>query len=141
MARRRAGPRSASRFSARRLRNTALFDAVKAVGMELCPTLDISIPVGKDSLSMRTTWQAPNQAGLVETHSVTAPLSLVATAFAPVTDVRRVLTPEIPAEMIEATSKVYIQAFEAITGQTFEPPSTDEAVLDRIRRNLAPYRP
>jgi phosphoribosylaminoimidazole-succinocarboxamide synthase len=48
--------------------------------------------------------------------------------------------PEIPAGMIEETSKVYIQAFEAITGQTFEPPAADEPVLDRIRRNLAPYR-
>jgi phosphoribosylaminoimidazole-succinocarboxamide synthase len=47
--------------------------------------------------------------------------------------------PEIPAEVIEATSKVYIQAFEAITGQPFEPPAADEPVLDRIRRNLARY--
>ena len=46
--------------------------------------------------------------------------------------------PEIPAAMIEETSKVYIQAFEAITGQTFEPPA-DEPVLDRVRRNLAHY--
>jgi phosphoribosylaminoimidazole-succinocarboxamide synthase len=49
--------------------------------------------------------------------------------------------PEIPAQVIEDTSKVYIQAFEAITGQAFEPPAADEPVLDRIRRNLAPYRP
>ena len=49
--------------------------------------------------------------------------------------------PEIPAEMIEATSKVYIEAFETITAQTFQPPAADEPVLDRIRRNLAPYRP
>ncbi|MDE2487791.1 MAG: phosphoribosylaminoimidazolesuccinocarboxamide synthase [Alphaproteobacteria bacterium] len=48
--------------------------------------------------------------------------------------------PEIPARMIEDTSKVYIQAFEAITGQRFEPPAEDEPVLERIRRNLAPYR-
>ncbi|HEY9218521.1 MAG TPA: phosphoribosylaminoimidazolesuccinocarboxamide synthase [Phenylobacterium sp.] len=47
--------------------------------------------------------------------------------------------PEIPAEVIEATSKVYIQAFEAITGETFEPAAGDEPVLDRIRRNLARY--
>ena len=47
--------------------------------------------------------------------------------------------PEIPADVIEATSRVYIQAFEAITGQTFEPAADDEPVLDRIRRNLAPY--
>jgi phosphoribosylaminoimidazole-succinocarboxamide synthase len=49
-------------------------------------------------------------------------------------------SPELPAGIIDNTSKVYIQAFEAITGQTFEPPAADEPVLDRIRRNLAPYR-
>jgi phosphoribosylaminoimidazole-succinocarboxamide synthase len=49
--------------------------------------------------------------------------------------------PEIPAAMIEESSRVYIQAFEAITGQAFAPPAGDEPVLDRIRRNLAPYRP
>lgn len=47
--------------------------------------------------------------------------------------------PEIPPEVIEQTSKVYIQAFEAITGQTFEPPTGDEPVLERIRRNLAAF--
>ena len=49
--------------------------------------------------------------------------------------------PEIPADLIEATSKVYIEAFETITGQAFQPAAADEPVLDRIRRNLAPYRP
>jgi phosphoribosylaminoimidazole-succinocarboxamide synthase len=50
--------------------------------------------------------------------------------------------PEIPAELIESTSKVYVEAFEKITGQTFQPPAaTDGPVLERIRRNLAPYRP
>ncbi|MEW5687397.1 MAG: phosphoribosylaminoimidazolesuccinocarboxamide synthase [Pseudomonadota bacterium] len=49
--------------------------------------------------------------------------------------------PEIPAELIEGASKVYVQAFETITGQAFQPPPADEPVLDRIRRNLAPYRP
>src|SRR6202012_879538 len=67
-----------------------LFDAVKAVGTELCPALGLAIPVGKDSLSMRTVW---TEAG--ETRSVTAPLSLVISAFAPVADVRRALTPEL----------------------------------------------
>ncbi len=74
-----------------------LYDAVRAVGLELCPALGIAVPVGKDSLSMRTTWQAGGK-----TESVTAPLSLVVTAFAPVTDVRRVLTPEIPGEVESA---------------------------------------
>ena len=68
-----------------------LFDAVRAVGVELCPALGIAIPVGKDSMSMRTTWQDGGQA-----RSVTAPLSLIVSAFAPVTDVRRALTPELP---------------------------------------------
>jgi len=70
-----------------------LYDAVRAVGTELCPALGIAIPVGKDSLSMRTVW---SEGG--ETRAVTAPLSLVVSAFAPVTDVRRVLTPELSGE-------------------------------------------
>jgi phosphoribosylformylglycinamidine synthase len=70
-----------------------LYDAVRAVGVELCPALGIAIPVGKDSLSMRTAWQAG-----AEARAVTAPLSLIVTAFAQVTDVRRVLTPEIAPE-------------------------------------------
>ncbi|HEY2356786.1 MAG TPA: phosphoribosylaminoimidazolesuccinocarboxamide synthase [Phenylobacterium sp.] len=49
--------------------------------------------------------------------------------------------PEIPADLIEGASKVYVEAFETITGQTFHPPSAREPMLDRIRRNLAPYRP
>lgn len=49
--------------------------------------------------------------------------------------------PEIPAALIEGASKVYIEAYETITGQTFQPPATDEPMLERIRRNLSPYRP
>jgi phosphoribosylformylglycinamidine synthase len=67
----------------------ALFDAVRAVGMELCPALGIAIPVGKDSLSMRTAWRDAGG----RARSVTAPLSLVVSAFAKVSDVRRALTP------------------------------------------------
>ena len=70
--------------------DAGLYDAVKAVGMELCPALGIAIPVGKDSMSMKTVWE---EAG--ETKSVTAPLSLIISAFAPVTDVRRTLTPQL----------------------------------------------
>jgi len=69
-----------------------LFDTVKAVGMELCPALGVSIPVGKDSMSMRTTW---TDAKSGEDKSVTAPVSLIVSAFAPVTDARRVLTPQL----------------------------------------------
>lgn len=67
-----------------------LFDTVKAVGMELCPSLDITIPVGKDSMSMRTVWQDDGQE-----KAVTSPMSLVISAFAPVPDVRKTLTPQL----------------------------------------------
>ncbi|NMM39153.1 MAG: phosphoribosylformylglycinamidine synthase [Glaciimonas sp.] len=70
--------------------DAALFDTVKAVGMELCPALGISIPVGKDSLSMRTTWQ---DEGIAK--AVISPVSLIVTAFAPVHDARLSLTPQI----------------------------------------------
>ena len=68
--------------------DAALYDAVRAVAMELCPALGISIPVGKDSMSMRTTWRDDGR-----DKAVTAPVSLIVTAFAPVPDVRRALTP------------------------------------------------
>jgi phosphoribosylformylglycinamidine synthase len=70
--------------------DAALFDAVKAVGMELCPQLDISIPVGKDSLSMQTVWQHGNTQ-----QRTVSPVSLVITGFARVSDVRRTLTPQL----------------------------------------------
>ena len=66
-----------------------LYDTVKAVGMELCPELGITIPVGKDSMSMATRW---NEDGTDK--SVTSPLSLIVTGFAPVTDIRQTLTPQ-----------------------------------------------
>ena len=64
----------------------ALFEAVQAVGMELCPALGIAIPVGKDSLSMRTRWGDAQ---------VSSPLTLIATAFAPVDDAALTLTPQL----------------------------------------------
>ena len=70
--------------------DAALFDAVKAVGMELCPALDISIPVGKDSLSMQTVWTDGEQA-----QRTVSPVSLAITGFARVDDVRRTLTPQL----------------------------------------------
>ncbi len=70
--------------------DAGLFDTVRAVGQELCPRLGIAIPVGKDSLSMKTVWR---EAG--EDRAVTGPLSLIVTAFAPVADVRRTLTPQL----------------------------------------------
>ncbi|MBK1611979.1 phosphoribosylformylglycinamidine synthase [Rubrivivax gelatinosus] len=70
--------------------DAALYDTVKAVGLELCPALGVGIPVGKDSLSMKTRW---SEGG--ETRQVTAPVSLIATAFATLADVRGTLTPQL----------------------------------------------
>jgi phosphoribosylformylglycinamidine synthase len=70
--------------------DVALFDAVQAVGMELCPALGISIPVGKDSLSMATIWQLDGRK-----QKTVSPVSLNITAFARVTDVRQSLTPQL----------------------------------------------
>jgi len=67
-----------------------LFDTVHAVGMELCPQLGITIPVGKDSMSMRTAWSDNG-----ENKAVTAPMSLIISAFAPVLDVRKTVTPQL----------------------------------------------
>jgi phosphoribosylformylglycinamidine synthase len=66
--------------------DAALYDTVRAVALELCPALGVSIPVGKDSLSMRTAWEGKE---------VVAPLSLIVSAFAPVIDTRATLTPQV----------------------------------------------
>ena len=76
--------------------DAALYDTVQAVGMELCPMLGIAIPVGKDSMSMKTVWSEGD-----EQRAVTAPLSLIVSAFAPVTDVRRTLTPQLRTDQGE----------------------------------------
>ena len=70
--------------------DAGLYAAVKAIGEELCPALEVTIPVGKDSMSMKTKWQ---QNG--ENKAVTAPLSLVITAFARVEDIRKTVTPQL----------------------------------------------
>lgn len=67
-----------------------LYDAVKAVGMELCPELGLTIPVGKDSMSMKTRWEDEGRE-----KTVTSPMSLIVTGFAPVTDIRKTLTPQL----------------------------------------------
>ncbi|MGP5502048.1 phosphoribosylformylglycinamidine synthase [Psychrobacter faecalis] len=74
--------------------DAALFDAVHAIGEELCPALGIAIPVGKDSLSMRANWTDNVKDGSKD-KSVVSPMSLVITAFAPVIDVAKTLTPEL----------------------------------------------
>ena len=70
-----------------------LFATVQAVGMEVCPELGVCIPVGKDSLSMKTVWREQD-----DEHAVVSPVSLVVSAFAPVHDVRLSVTPELKAE-------------------------------------------
>jgi phosphoribosylformylglycinamidine synthase len=72
----------------------ALFEAVKAVGMELCPELGICIPVGKDSMSMKTVWQDGKQE-----KTALSPMSLIVSAFAPADDVRATLTPQLKVDV------------------------------------------
>jgi phosphoribosylformylglycinamidine synthase len=67
-----------------------LYEMVKTAGLEFCPALDLTIPVGKDSLSMKTTWHDENGE-----KAVASPVSLIVTAFAPVQDIRRTLTPQL----------------------------------------------
>ena len=70
--------------------DAALFDTVRAVALDLCPQLGISIPVGKDSMSMRTAWVEGGKP-----HTVVSPLSLIVTAFAPCEDTRATWTPQL----------------------------------------------
>ncbi len=83
-----------------------LYAAVKAVGMELCPALDLTIPVGKDSMSMKTVWQEDGKQ-----KAVTSPLSLIISAFAPVLDARKTLTPQLQA-LDTDTSLLFIDLAE-----------------------------
>ncbi len=127
-----------------------LFRTVEAVGMDLCPQLGITIPVGKDSMSMRTTWDDRGKA-----KAVTSPLSLVISAFAPVLDVRQTLTPQL--SMQEDAVLVFVDlAFgknrmgASILAQTYsqmgdESPDLDEAqhlkgLFDAMQDNLAANR-
>jgi len=74
--------------------DAALFATVKAVGMEICPALGVSIPVGKDSMSMKTVWNEDGQ-----NKAVTSPISLVVTAFAETSDARKTLTPQLQTDV------------------------------------------
>ncbi len=77
--------------------DSKLYETVKAVAMDLCPQLGICIPVGKDSMSMRTVWQ--DEEG---EKSNTAPLSLIVTAFSPVADIRKTLTPQLVTDQSDS---------------------------------------
>ncbi|KAF5376119.1 hypothetical protein D9615_007670 [Tricholomella constricta] len=80
----------------------ALYEAVKAVGMELCPALGVGIPVGKDSMSMSMKWREGE-----EQKEVSSPMSLIVTAFAPVNDVRTTWTPQLRTDAGESTCLVF----------------------------------
>ena len=80
-----------------------LYEAVKAIGVDLCPALGVGIPVGKDSMSMSMKWQDG-----ADKKQVTAPLSLIITAFAPVDNVERTWTPELRTDVEGPTSLVFI---------------------------------
>jgi phosphoribosylformylglycinamidine synthase len=71
--------------------DASLYDTVRAVAMDFCPRVGVAIPVGKDSLSMRTVWRSADGTS----HKVVAPLSLVVSSFAPVLDVRKTVTPDL----------------------------------------------
>ncbi|GAB6070001.1 phosphoribosylformylglycinamidine synthase [Thiomicrorhabdus hydrogeniphila] len=74
--------------------DSALYDAVEAVGLELCPELGIAVPVGKDSMSMKTVWEDGD-----ESKAVISPVSLNITTFAPVEDVRKTVTPQLRTDL------------------------------------------
>jgi phosphoribosylformylglycinamidine synthase len=126
--------------------DAALYDAVRAVGLELCPALGIAVPVGKDSLSMQTVWEENGAR-----RSVTAPLSLVVTAFAPVHDVRTSWTPELSTDEESALLLVDLgrgkdrlggsalaQVYEQVGNEA--PDVEDTADLGRLAAALAELR-
>ena len=111
--------------------DAALFDAVEAVGMELCPALGITIPVGKDSLSMQTRWQEDG-----DFKAVTSPVSLIVSAFAPVSDIREAVTPEL-RPLPEETVILLLDLAEgkqrlggSILGQTYSTMGTEAPDLE-----------
>ncbi|MDP1957022.1 MAG: phosphoribosylformylglycinamidine synthase, partial [Rhodocyclaceae bacterium] len=129
--------------------DAALFDTVRAVGLEFCPALGVSIPVGKDSLSMRTRWEEEGQ-----TKMVTAPLSLIVTAFAPCADIRNTLTPQLQRDAeVGETELILIDlgagqnrlggsALAQVYGQSGDvPPDADAALLKTFFNAIQTLRP
>ncbi|RLJ65208.1 phosphoribosylformylglycinamidine synthase [Sulfurisoma sediminicola] len=128
--------------------DAALFDTVKAVGLEFCPQLGVSIPVGKDSLSMRTKWQDGGKDKMV-----TAPLSLIATAFAPCADIRNTLTPQLQSDEQGETELILIDlgqgrnrlggsALAQVHGVSGDvPPDADAALLKAFFAAIQKLRP
>ncbi|MDP2810954.1 MAG: phosphoribosylformylglycinamidine synthase [Rhodocyclaceae bacterium] len=129
--------------------DAALFDTVRTVGLEFCPALGVSIPVGKDSLSMRTKWEEGGQAKMV-----TAPLSLIVTAFAPCADIRTTLTPALQRDAdVGETELILIDlgagknrlggsALAQVFGQSGDvPPDADAALLKAFFAAIQALRP
>ena len=128
--------------------DAALFDTVKTVGLEFCPALGVSIPVGKDSLSMRTRWNENGQ-----DKAVIAPLSLIATAFAPCADVRTTLTPQLRSDEGGETELILIDlgagqnrlggsALAQVQGVSGDvPPDADAALLKAFFGAIQQLRP
>ncbi|MDX8392235.1 MAG: phosphoribosylformylglycinamidine synthase, partial [Mariprofundaceae bacterium] len=117
-----------------------LFDSVHAVGLELCPALGISIPVGKDSLSMKSVWPLDGGETTGQTRTMISPVSLNISAFAPVTDTRSTLTPElridagdtdlILLDLGDGKHRLGGSALAQVFGATGEiPPDVDDAAL------------
>jgi phosphoribosylformylglycinamidine synthase len=132
--------------------DAALFDTVKTVGLEFCPALGVSIPVGKDSLSMRTKWDDGETGG--QTKAVTAPLSLIATAFAPCADIRHTLTPQLQKDAdVGETELILIDlgagqnrlggsALAQVQGVSGDvPPDADAALLKAFFAAIQKLRP
>ena len=92
--------------------DAGLYEAVKAIGEELCPALGLTIPVGKDSMSMKTKWQQDG-----EERSVTSPLSLVITAFGAVKDIRKTVTPQLRTDSDLADEETRIVAIDLSKGK------------------------
>ena len=118
--------------------DVALYDTVRAVALELCPALGISVPVGKDSLSMRTRWKDEASG---ETRTVTAPVSLIVTAFAVLDDIRGALTPQLQpgdttlllVDLGRGKKRMAGSMLAQVTGQVGDvPPDLDDAA-DLVR--------
>jgi len=120
--------------------DSALYAAVEAVGMELCPALGIAIPVGKDSLSLKTDWMSKGPGGEPQAQHMLAPVSLVITAFAAVTDARLALTPELkslhqPSRLLlidlgQGRNRLGGSAYEQCKGRfTHEVPDLEDPAL------------
>ena len=92
--------------------DAGLYEAVKAIGEELCPTLGLTIPVGKDSMSMRTQWSENG-----EQKSVTSPMSLIITAFGVVEDIRKTVTPELRTDLGRSNEETRLVAIDLSKGK------------------------